>query len=400
MAIAEGSKVDFILKKESTANTEESGSGGILLRRATATMELTKAGVGSNEKRDDFQEENYNHGTRTGTVNLQSELFSGSHDLIIAAALRRDHTSVTQITASLTISSGVMTRASGSFITDGIRTGQIVRLGNMTVSGNLNRNLRVGAVTATTIALTAVDGGTAVADDAGPNSSATIDIPGAETYIPESSHTSDTFTVERRDAALGVSDIARGLKIGNLEISAQPDSPVTFTAGGNFIDRRKVSGSQILTSPSSDSGALFSSAIGLVRIGGTEIAVVTGFNLTLNNQLTTKNVVFGNVSPDVFYGRTAMVEGSMTMLRDSITLESAFDDETEVSIELFFANPGAQPQGFFSIFLDRVKINGDNLDDADDALTVTLPFKALKPASATGKTRSVIVVQDSGATAA
>lgn len=398
MAIAEGSQTDFIIKEESTANTQETGSGGTRLRRVTGAIPLAKAEVQSQEKRNDFMEQNTTHGTRSGTFNFTSELFSGSYQMIVEAFLRKNVTDGITVSADMSISSGVVTRAAGSFITDGLKKGMVGRFASMGTSGNLSRNCRVGAVTATTFAVTALDGGAAIADDAGPNGSATFTVTGATCHVPETAHTSKTFTIERRDKALGVSEVARGAKVGTLGLNVQPNSPVGITFSGNYIDRARVDGGQVLTSPSdTDDGAAFSGAIGVARVGGNIVSVITGFSLDGDNGLQAPPVVFSNISPDVFYGNAGMLTGQITMFRDSITLQDAFDDETDVELELFLEAPGTAPLEFFSIYAARVKINGDTLDDPDGPATVTLPFRILKPrAEATGELYTTLLIQDSG----
>ena len=398
MAIAEGSTTDFRYKKEATANTEESGSGGSTLRRVTAEIELVKPEVVSQEKRTDFQETNVTHGTRSVNWSVNGEMFGGDYKEFFAAGLRRDFAGVTQITADLSISSGVVTRAAGDFISDGLYTGLVVRLGSMGTTGNLNRNLRITALTTTTMTVEAVDGGAAVADDAGPNASATVDVPGQFTFVPSTSHTSDTFTIEKHETKTDTSHIARGCKVGVIDFSAQPDNPPGVSFSGIGIDRRSVSAGDapVLTSPSAaGTGALMSAGIGYCRINAAQVAVVTGFDMQVNNNLQNAPVIFNNVSPDVFYGRAMEVTGTIVVLKEGITLSDIFDDETEVALEFFIEAPGSDPQAFMAIYLGRAKLNTATEADNDGPDTQTFAFRAIKPLTATGINETTIMFQDS-----
>ena len=398
MAIAEGSTTDFRYKKEAVPNAEETGAGGSVLRRVTGEIELVKPEVVSQEKRTDFQETNVLHGTRSVNWSINGEMFGGDYKEFLAAGLRRDFTSVSQITADMSISSGVLTRAAGDFIADGLYTGLVVRLGTMTTTANLSRNLRITAMDATTLTLLAVDGGAAVADDAGPNASATVDVPGMITFVPSTGHTSDTFTIEKHDTKTDSSHIAWGNKVGVIEISVQPDTPVGLNFSGLGINRRSASAGNApsLTAPTAaGTGALMSSGIGYARIGVNTVAVVTGLDMQINNNLQNAPVIFNNVSPDVFYGRAMEVTGTIVTLKEGITLSDIFDNEDEVALEFFIEAPGSDPQSFVSIYCGRCKLNSATEADNDGPDTQSFSFRAIKPLTATGINETTIMLQDS-----
>lgn len=405
MAIAEGSTSYFAYKLESTPNTAESGSGGAILRRATGTIDLVKPEVTSAEKRTDFQEQNVIHGTRSVNWQISSELYGGDYEDFLAAALRRDFAAVSTIsettsTDEFTISSGVLTRGNGSasFITDGLYEGLIIRLTGMNTAGNNSRNLRITAMTATTLTLAAVDGGAAVADDSGGGGSATIVVPGKNSYIPSTGHTSNTFTIEKHDTKTDTSHVAHGCKVGTVEMSVQPDQPVALNFTGLGINRASYSAANapVLTSPTAaGTGAAMSAGIGFVRVGGSSVACITSLDLTIEDGLSVVPVAFGNESCDVFYGPRAEVTGTFTALKQNITLSDYFDDETEVTLDFFIAAPGSEPRSFINLYLKRVKLNSADEDDPDGPTVQTFSFRALKPATATGVNSTVIAIQDS-----
>lgn len=408
MPQAQGSTTDFRYKKESTSNTEESGAGGTILRRVTGQLNLAKPEVLSQEKRDDFQELEQNHGTRSVNWNLATELFAGDYEEFLAAGLRRDFDAVTTISASsgdgFSVSGGTITRQAGgseSFITDGLRQGMIFRFDAMTESGINQRNMRItSAVTATTFDAVAVDGGAALADSADAEG-ASIQIPGKKTFIPLTGHTEDTFTIERHDSAIDSSDIGRGCKVGTIDWGYQPDQPPSLAFGGIGIDRRTVTGASApsLTSPTAaGTGLLCSSGIGVARLNGSVVAVITGFNLNLNNGLSNRAVAFANTSPDIYFGRAAQVTGTINALVEGATLSDLFDDETELALEFFVEAPGSNPKTFFSMFMPRVKLNSADVDDPDTAKVMTMNFRALRPRSGTGLELSSLFIQDSAIT--
>lgn len=404
MAISEGSSTYFAYKKETVANTEETGAGGKTLRRVTATLDLEKAEVTSAEKRTDFQEVNVTHGTRSVSWSVNGELYGGDYKELLAAICRRDFTSIAAINASVgeeyTISSGVLTRAGGSFVTDGALVGLVGRLTNMTVTANNNRNLLLTSVAATTAGITAVDGGAAVADDATADADAVLTIPGLLTYIPESSHTSDTFTIERHDSKTDTSQVGWGCKVGTVEISIQPDQAPTLNISGLGINRREYTAGSApsLTSPTAaGTGALMASAIGYIRLNGTAYAIVTGADFTIDTGISNQPVIGSNVSPDIFYGRAVQITGTLSVLRDGVAIENLFDDETEFELNLFVAAPGSEPRAFYNFFMPRVKLTSAPVDDPDGPVVITANFRALKKPTTTGYAATTLLIQDSSA---
>lgn len=404
MAITEGSTTYFAYKKESTANVEETGAGGSVLRRVTGQLDLEKAEVTSAEKRTDFQEVNVTHGTRSVTWSIDGELYGGDYKELIAAICRRDFSSISAISAGageeFTIASGILSRAGGSFLTDGALTGLVGRLADMTIAGNNSRNLLLTSVAATTAGIVAIDGGAAVADDATADADASLSIPGMITYIPETAHTSDTFTIERYDSATDTSQVGNGCKVGVVDISVQPDQAPTISMSGVGIDRRDYStgDSPSLTSPTAaGNGSLMAAAIGYIRVNGSAVAVVTGYNLSIDTGLSNQPVVGANTSPDVFYGRAAQVTGSLTILREGVTIENLFDDESEFELNLFAAAPGSEPRSFYNFFLPRVKLTSATVSDPDGPAIITANFRALKKATATGYQATTLIIQDSSA---
>jgi hypothetical protein len=398
MAYSEGSKTYFAYKAETTANTEESGSGGTVLRRVSGTLGLTKAEVTSAEKRDDFQEVNVLHGSRQAPWSINGELYGNDYAAFLEAIFRRNFAAVTQITGAFTISSGVLTRASGNFVTDGLKVGHVVRLGSMSTTANLARNLRVTALTTTTATLEALDGGAAVANDSGPNNSATMDIPGKVTFIPSTGHTSKTFTIEKHDLSSDTSQVSRGCKVGTLEISVQPDQPPSISFSGLGVDRRNVASgaAPLLTSPTAaGTGAAMSAGIGYVRANGAALAAITGLTLTMDNGISGVPVAFDNTTPDVFQGRTAQVTFQLSALKTGNTLSGLYDAETELALEFYIAAPGSDPNAFVSIYMGRTKFNAVDEDDPDGAVTETISGRALKRLSGTGQELTTIMIQDS-----
>jgi hypothetical protein len=90
-----------------------------------------------------------------------------------------------------------VTRASGSFLTDGVKKGMVVRLsvGSLNAA-NISKNLLVLGDTATVLTVKPLNGVALVAE--GPITGCTVSAPGKETHAPTTGHTNDYFSWEKK----------------------------------------------------------------------------------------------------------------------------------------------------------------------------------------------------------
>lgn len=403
--IAQTSKRRVAWKKESTFNTAAGASGAVVARRTSLNLSLTKQPIESGEKRSDFQRADVRHGSRMVDGNLDGELILGVWEEFFAALLRRDFASISAIAADtgdgFTISSGVVTRAAGggeSFLTDGVRVGQVVRGANFADAANNARNFLVTAVTATTMTLAVIDGGAALADVGSADEDATFTIVGQTTFVPSTAHTSDSFTIEDYLADADLAAVYTGCRIVGLSLRMQPNGMVTVSWRIMGIDQTiyETSSAPYFTTPTEPSvGNVLESSLGYVRILGSQVAVVTGVNVDIDLGGANTPVVGSNLSPDIFYGRAITVRGQITAYITSNAYLTAFRDETEGELFLQFEYPGSEPRSFISMFMPRVKLMSASPDDPDTVITQTLDFEALLKGAATGYESTTLMIQDS-----
>lgn len=403
--IAQTSKRRVSWKKETTFGSPAGASSAQVSRRTALNLNLTKTAIESQEKRTDFQRADVRHGSRMVDGSLDGELICGVWEEFWAALLRRDFTGVTTVTFTsgdgVTISSGVVTRAAGSgqsFITDGIKVGQVVRFANLSATSNNSRNFLVTAVTATTLTLAVIDNGVAIADIGSADEACTMTIPGQRTLVPLTAHTSDSFNIEDYMSDADVARLYLGCRIVGASLRMQPNGMVTISWRIMGVDQNiyETSAAPYFTSPT-DAGVdtVLEAALGYVRLNGAQIAVVTGVNIDIDLGAANTPVVGSNISPDVFYGRAITVRGQLTAYITNNAYLTAFRDETEMELFLQFQEPGSEPRDFFAIFLPRVKLMSAGADDPDTVITQTLDFEALLKPATSGYDSTTIVVQDS-----
>lgn len=403
--IAQTSKRRVSWKKESTYGAAAGASGATVARRTALNLNLTKQPIESQEKRADFQRADVRHGSRMVDGNLDGELICGVWEEFWAAVLRRDFTSISAINASsgdgFTISSGVLTRAAGggqSFITDGVRVGHVIRGSGLSATGNNARNFLVTGVTAATLTLVAIDGGAAVADIGVADESASLTVVGQVSFVPTSSHTSDSFNIEDYLADADLAELYVGCRIVGLSLRMQPNGMVTVSwrIMGQDQNVYEAGSAPYFTSPTEPGvDTVLEASLGYVRLNGAQVAVVTGVNVDIDLGGANTPVVGSNVSPDVFYGRAITVRGQLTAYITDHAYLTAFRNETEMELFLQFQEPGSEPRDFFSMFMPRVKLMSASKDDPDTVITQTLDFEALLKAVTTGYQSTTLMVQDS-----
>ena len=123
-----------------------------------------------------------------------------------------------------------------------------------------------------------------------------------------------------------------------------------------------------------------------LSLGGTDLAVATGFELNLNANCETLPVIAANDTPDVFEG-DLQISGSIQVARETLAYVTAQDAETEYELHLMLqeSSASAAARGAFSIFLPRILL-GDVVAPigGGGAQIETLPFTAGLKVAATG----------------
>jgi hypothetical protein len=175
MAYQTGRNLLVAYKAESVFGTApDPSSGGKVFRPNSGGLSLTKEPIRSNEVRRDGQITRGRHGSRSVSGSYAGDLSLGSYDDFIQAVLRGTFDTplaLTGLAVAADAGDKTFTRDSGSWITDGVRVGDVVRFGAFTAGGapNNGKNFRVTGLTATvmTVAET-VATVTAVLDHSGP----------------------------------------------------------------------------------------------------------------------------------------------------------------------------------------------------------------------------------------
>ena len=127
--MATGIAKKVLYKKETDFGVITTPDNGKSLRRVSSDLNLTKETYGSQEIRTDYQTSDFRHGVRSveGTINV--ELSSASYSDFLGSVLSKDFSTITiSSLGSVTISAGVapstyvITRSTGDYLADELRT--------------------------------------------------------------------------------------------------------------------------------------------------------------------------------------------------------------------------------------------------------------------------------------
>lgn len=406
MAVPTGVDMQLAYKKQSALGTIASGASGQSLRRVSSNLEMTKDVYESNEIRTDYQVGDMRHGFKRVGGNISGELSAGTYSALFGSFLRKDFVAVTAVTgASVTIAGSgptyTVTRASGSWLTDGFKIGHVFRLSVGTLNAaNINKNLLITSLTALIATVIPLNGVALVAE--GPIASTTATVFGKQSYCPASSHTSDYYTFEHYYPNMSAvnSESFWDCVINDLTVNLPPTGLATIDFGILGLNLTTAT-SQALTSPTAVTSSGLQAAVnGVLRSSSGALANITGIRINGTNGCEIAGPVVGsNVGVDVVKGRHR-ISGEITAFFDSVTLRDYFLNETEVGLYVALTADSSATAGFVAFSLDRIKLGGATRSDGEGIKTVTLPFTALlNTAGGTGISTeaTTLRIQDSAA---
>lgn len=396
-----------------------------ILRRVTCDISPNIATFKSAEIRPDRQLVTFRHGTQQVRGTLRGELSPSSYKDIFASMLAGAWTAgsvsnlaavtVTYVAANFTGPvPATITRSAGSFITDGIKWGDIVRLANSTVAANNARNFRVLGITATVLTVSRTP--TSAADATAINTSVealaagsdvstaglTLTVTGKKLSTPDPFAAGvlldPSFTLEQYFSDQNLHELYTGCKPSEMRLNIAPSGIATmdttfmgnaFTTGSGqyFTAAGAAAVTQALTGVS-----------GTIRVEDVDLGLVTNLQMSIMGGHTVDPVVGTPFVPFVFPG-ILDISGTCSILLFDETFFNAAINETLVDLLLnLTVTPGTANSDFLSMRLPQIKLNSVNKDDGPKAIIGTYSFQALKETAGgtgTGYDNSTLIMQDS-----
>ena len=359
------------------------------LRRVTSSMNLTKETYQSNEMRADRQVGDMRHGVQSIDGTLSGELSVGTYNRLMAAILRKAWVAApiggpeSDITAAVTSgNAGTFTSAAtATFITDGLKVGDVVRQtgGTGDAASNNARNFLITALTNTVMTGLMLDGSPVVA--AATADALTYTGVGKKIWTPATAHTEDWFSIEHNFSDVDLSEVFWDVKVNTMAVKLPATGLATIDFGLMGLNHTNYAGETapyftINTVLAASTGGVLASVNGALYVQGVKIALLTGLDFDVAGGLTSEAVVGSNVKPDIFDGRV-VVKGNMSVFFEDATFRGYFENETEVSINCAFTTSNLATADFLAFSMPRVKVGGASKDDGEKGIIQTMPFVAL-----------------------
>lgn len=402
MPVAQGLLKQTVFAKQGSGLGVPATTGGKIKRRTSSTFSLVRDSFDANEIASHQQSTGATAGIGKTAGKLDGLLSCTTYSEQFGSLLRRDFTATSAI-ASLTLTiagSGLawtITRASGDFLTGGIKAGDVIRLtGAGLNAANVLKNLVVISLTATVLTVRPLNAVAMAADSA--IASCTVTVIGKKGWVPTTGHTNDYYTVEEWFSDVPRSAVFTDVKIAKADVTipATGNATVSFDCPG--LGRTR-SATQSITSPQAETTTNPLAGInGLIIVNGVATAI-TGAQLMIDGQISPGEPEIGARSiSDHNRGRVS-VSGSFTAKFDAATLQDLFDAQTIIKLFLIVSDGSSGVAEFISFVLPAVKLMGDAIDDGEaKELVRTYPFTAqLNGAggAALADHQTIISIQDS-----
>lgn len=370
MTIANGSQHSLAYVPEVTFGTTPASPSFLPLRHTGTTLGLSKGAIESAELRNDRQVKDFRHGNKSIAGDVNIEMSYGSHDDLLEAVLEGTWSTAISESVTADAADGSFTRASGSWIVDGFQVGDIVTVSGYAATGN-NGRFVVTAVVALVLTVSPIEGQTM-----------SVEVGDGETFEVASNLRTGTtrrsFTLER-----DFDDITQYLRFTGVnfntfalditqDATGQIVSAVFGTMGkGQTTATTALSGAtyaaETTTSP-------FDSYSGVIRDGGTNIAVVTTLSLNIDNGMAPLYVVGSDETLEPSQQRSRLT-GSMTVYFEDTTVLDKFINETETTLQFSLVDVAGNEYMFY---LPRVKYNSGQPDvTSEDPVTLSVDFVGL-----------------------
>lgn len=390
-------------KKETTWGTLAGAAGAQQVRRTTADFNLTKESYTSEELRTDYQTADMRHGIRSADGTLNGELSPGSYTPFFGSVLARDFAVVTPAAAvgGVTIAASgtnfTIARLAGSWLTDGIKVGNVIRLTSANLNAaNVGNNALVIVASALSLTVKVLSGTSFVAE--GPIAAVVATVTGKTTFIPQTGHTDDSYTVEQWYKDINQSEVFSGNKVGSANIQLPATGFVTtdFTFMGKDLAHTGVV--EYFTTPTAASTTgLLTAVQGALIINGAEGACVTDANISIERTLEPAQCVGSNSNSEIFVGKIN-VTGSLSAYFSDASLRDYFDNETAISLVLAVTAGEEKNADFMTFVLPKIKLGTFNNADAETGIVSSIDFTALlNDVTTAGLIGSTIMIQDSAA---
>ncbi|MFZ6655937.1 phage tail tube protein [Undibacterium sp. TJN19] len=379
--IAQGINKKVAYKRQTGVGVIAATSGAQYLRRKQSVFTLKRDTYNTQDEIASHQQLiSERQGVQMVDGKLSGLLSPGTYSDWLAALLRRDFTAGASASAvSITVAGTgpyTLTRAAGSYLTDGFKIGDVIRLSVGALNAaNISKNFLITGLTALVATGIPLNGVALVAE--GPVTGCTVTVQGKKTFTPSTGQTNIYYTVEEWSSDVTISEVSKDMKIGQvaLKLPGTGNAEVDFTLVG--LDQTSAA-TQYFTTPTAETTSnVLSTATGALILNGVQNGIVTNIDLTINGQETPMDGVVGsNLRPDA-YRKKFLVSGTFSAMLSDSTIDALFRSETETTLVVALASDRTAAADFVSFVLPRLKIKSSTTDDGEKGIVGTYEFTAL-----------------------
>ena len=380
---AKGVSKQIAYKKETTFGVLAGDTGGKLLRRTSADFNSTRESYESAEIRTSRQVSDFRLGTKSTDGALSGELSPNSYTDFIQSILARDFTvggTAASVSVTIAASSGffTLTRATGSYITDLFKVGEVVRMtGAGLNAANAGNNLLVVAVSALVLTVRVLSDVTLIAE--GPIATVAIAAVGKETFVPTSGHTDDSYTVEEWYSDIAQSEVHTGNRLGSWNVTVPASGLVTtdFTLMGKGLASKGTS--QYFTTPAAlGTSGIVAAVNGAVIVNGLATgACVTSFDISTSREMEASQCIGSDSAEEIFTG-VIKISGSLNLYFEDSYVRDLFENETDTTLVLALATGSEKDAGVMTFVLPKVKLISFSKTDSSMGIVAAAAFTAVE----------------------
>lgn len=378
---AKGVSKQIAYKKETTFGVAPGATGAKLLRRTSADFNSTRESYTSAEIRTSQQVVDFRLGTKSTEGSLAGELSPNSYTDFIQSILARDFTvggTAASLSVTIAASSGffTLTRATGSYITDLFKVGEVVRMtGAGLNAANSGNNLLVVAVSALVLTVRVLSSTTLVAE--GPIATVAIASVGKETFVPASGHTDDSYHVEEAYLDIAQSEVHSGVKISGWNTSVPSSGLVTtdFTMMGRGLTSKGTT--PYFTTPTAlGTNGIVAAVNGAVIVNGLATgACVTSFDISVSREMEASQCIGSDMAEAIFTGIIG-ISGTLNLYFEDSYVRDLFENETDTTLVLALATGSEKTAGVMTFVLPKVTFSSFSKADSSMGIIATAAFTA------------------------
>ena len=403
MPIAKGTSKSVAYKRETTFGTLAGTSGAKYLRRVTSDFNLERETYESGELRTDRQVAVFNHGVKSASGSINGELSPASYSDFMQSILARDFTAApTASSLSVTIAASsalwTVTRAAGSWLTDGFQPGMVIRLSGGTLNAlNTAKNLLIVSIGSATVLTVKVVNGSAMQAE-GPIASVTATAQGKVTYVPATGHTDDSYSVEEWYSDIAQSEVYTGMKVNSMNVQLPASGFATVDFGFAGADLGSSGTSQYFVTPTAqNTNGVVAAVNGALIVNGAVAALVTSADFSVERATENATAVGSNAVQEIFTGRIR-VTGNLSVYFQDAVFRNYFKDESVASLVLALAVDSSATAQTVTFTIPKIKLGSFAKADAELGITASASFTALlNDVTSGGLPATTIAVQDSAA---